>query len=186
MNIYGELAKTVWDDKPFESKKMVEKISSSSKDLLSRMGDIVWSMKPANEEKYTIEARLKNYCAELLSPKNIVTHFDIDSNLAASITIPEVRKNLLLIAKEAINNLAKYSKATQVTITLNQQALKIVFTIKDNGEGFDKLKVSNGNGLDNIQQRCKLLGGICSIETSKGNGVCITCTFHIAIISHGY
>jgi signal transduction histidine kinase/streptogramin lyase len=186
MSIYSDLAVNVMNTQPRETKKMIDKISDTSKDLMNRMGDIIWSMKPANEEKYTIEARLKNYCTELLTPKNIVAGFYIDDKLAASITNPEVRKNLLLIAKEAINNIAKYSKATQVTFTLNQQAQKIVFTIKDNGEGFDKLKVSNGNGIDNIQQRCKLLGGICSIETSKGNGVCITCNFPIAIISHAH
>jgi len=184
MHIYGDLAKNVWDTQPHESKKMIDKITTTSKDLMNRMGDIIWSMKPADEEKYSFTARLKNYCNELLSPKNILFEVEIDETLAAGISKPDVRKNILLIAKEAINNIAKYSEATKATLSFNQQNEMILLSVSDNGKGFDIANVKQGNGLQNIQQRCKYLNGFCTINSAPGKGVAVKCSFPIATISH--
>ena len=161
MNIYGDLADNMWESKPQESRKMIEKISIISKDLMNRMGDIIWSMKPADKEKYTLEARLKNYSNELLTPKNIECDFDIDEELAASISNPEVKKNILLIVKEAINNIAKYSGASNALVSLKQQNETVLLIISDNGKGYSFENIKYGNGLKNIQQRCKQFGRWC-------------------------
>lgn len=183
MHIYGGLAENVWHTAPEASKEMVTKITQQSRDLMTRMGDIIWSMKPANEEKYTLEARLKNYCNELLSPKNITCYFSIDEKIATSITHPEARKNMLLIAKEAINNVSKYSVARRVYISLLQKENNIILSVTDDGKGFDTTTATYGNGLHNIQQRCKQLNGLANV-TSGTDGTSVVCTFPIAIISH--
>lgn len=184
MHIYGDLAKNMWDTQPDDSKKMIDRITGTSKDLMSRMGDIIWSMKPADEEKFTLEARLTNYCNELLAPKNIVVTFDIDRDLAASITNPEVRKNILLIAKEALNNIAKYSGASMASVSIKKVNAVLELTISDNGKGFDIGATGQGNGLGNIKSRCAMLNGNCEIESESGQGVVVSCIFPIAIISH--
>jgi len=181
MSIYSDLAGTVMDTKPEESRKMIDKISGTSKNLMERMGDIIWSMKPADEDKYTLEARLKNYCNELLSPKGIVCEFDIDAALAASVTNPERRKNMLFIAKEAINNIAKYSQATKASVSLQQQGMAMLFVISDNGKGFVESEIQPGNGLQNIRQRCNQLNGNCEIVSQTGKGVSIKCIFAVSI-----
>lgn len=138
---------------------------------------VVWSMKPADENKYTLEARLKNYSNELLAPKNIFCAFDIDGPLAAAITKPGVRKNILQTAKEAINDIAKYSKAAAASVVLKQQEDKIFFIISHNGKGYIESGLQQGNGLPNIRQRCSHLNGHCDIISQTGNGVTVTCTF---------
>jgi signal transduction histidine kinase len=184
MSIYGELADKLWQEKPEESKKMIKKISITSKNLLGRMGDIIWSMKAGDEENYTLEARLRNYCNELLTPKNIQVEFNIDEKVTVGINNPEARKNILLIAKEAMNNIAKYSNATKSTVSLQKTKAGIQLSISDNGKGFDMKLTGVGNGLNNIKTRCTLLKGNCVIECESGQGVLITCIFPIAIISH--
>ncbi len=183
MNIYGDLAGNIWNEKPEESKKLVEKIAFTSKELMGRMGDIIWSMKPADQEKYTLEARLKNYSSELLSPKNIEFKIDLDPVLSSSLINPEVRKNILLIAKEAINNAAKYSNASLVIVSLHPAEQEVLFVITDNGRGFDTNKNSNGNGIQNIKQRCSALKGKVIIDTLPGKGTAVKCIFPIAIFS---
>lgn len=184
MQIYGELAVGVWHTQPQESRKMIEKISVTSRDLMNRMGDIIWSMKPVDEERFTLEARLKNYCSELLTPKNISCQCDIDAKLSAAVINPEIRKNLLLIAKEAINNSAKYSGAKKVQVLFKQQANEVLLSITDDGKGFDAAAIKTGNGIGNIKNRCTQLQGSCHIQTAVGKGVIISCRFPIAIISH--
>lgn len=184
MHIYSDLAANVWHTQPHESKKIVETISTTAKALMDRMGDIVWSMKSAEEEKNNFTVRLKNYCNELLSPKDILFALEIDENLTVKIKNPEIRKNILLIAKEAINNIAKYSEATKVIICLKHAKQTIVLNISDNGKGFNTKNVKQGNGLQNIQLRCKQLNGVCIIRSLPQNGTTITCSLPIAIISH--
>jgi signal transduction histidine kinase len=184
MHIYGDLANDVWNEQPNESRKMIEKITLTSKELMGRMGDIIWSMKPSGEEKYSLEVRLKNYSSELLSPKDIICDFNIDEKLAASIQNPELRKNILLIAKEAINNIAKYSGAKKVIVSLIQKNEQVQLMISDDGKGYTGEDIKQGNGLQNMQLRCKQLNGTCYIDSLPGKGVTIVCTFPIAIISY--
>ena len=184
MHIYGDLAREIWDTKPEQSKDMVSKITTQAKDLMNRMGDIVWSLKPFGEEKNTLSGRLKNYSNELLASKNIECTFSIDEIADKNIINPVARKNILLIAKEAMNNIAKYSQASHVSVNLKQVNEDVILEIRDNGVGFVKETLKSGNGLQNIEQRCALLNGRCIIETSPGGGTGITCSFPIAIISH--
>lgn len=177
MNIYSELASEVMNEKPEEGKSLMHKISGISKELMGRMGDIIWSMKPADEEKYTLEARLKNYCSELLSPKNILFELDIDPQLAASVRQPEFRKNLLLIAREAVNNIAKYSGAGKAGISFKEVEGAKQLLIWDDGRGFEAGTALQGNGLSNIRQRCSVLGGECDITSTPGKGVRVCCRF---------
>ncbi len=184
MHIYGDLANTVWDTQPQQSKEMVGKISSQSKELMARMSDIVWSLKPAGEEKNTLIVRLKNYTQDLLAGKGITASFNIDEAIATAIVNPLARKNILLIAKEAINNIAKYSQARQAVFNLKKENENIQFIISDDGKGYDKANVKSGNGIGNIEQRCTQLNGSCDITTAPAKGVTITCTFPLTIISH--
>lgn len=184
MHIYSDLAKSVWDKQPGQSKDMVSRISVQSRELMNRMNDIVWSLKTPGEEKNSLLLKLKNYSQDLLSGKSIGVHFDIDETLDLKMTDPLVRKNVLLIAKEAINNIAKYSEATDTFITFIQKEDQVLFSIRDNGKGFNAGKPANGNGLGNMAQRCKQLNGTCIIESAPGKGVTINCLFPLARISH--
>lgn len=175
MSIYGDLAGQVWDNDPRESRRMLGEISSLSRNLLNRMNDIIWSMKPPDNEKYTLEARVRNYANDLLAPRNILWELDISPRLDVAFNNPEARKNLLLIAKEAINNAAKYSGAHKVLVSLKEKKGRVILSIADDGAGFDVATVTQGNGLGNIEKRCRSLGGEYHLSSSPGKGTLVTC-----------
>ncbi len=183
IKIYGELAHTVLDDKPTESKAMIGKITDQSKDLMQRMGDVIWSMKSAEDTNNSFTTRVRNYSNELLAPKDISCEIDIDESMCSKISNPITRKHLLLIVKEALNNISKYSGATEVRINFKQANDKPLLVISDNGKGFSNPESINGNGLGNMRQRCKQCNGTCEIESIQGKGVIITAEFSIAIFN---
>ncbi|MFZ4057389.1 MAG: sensor histidine kinase, partial [Ferruginibacter sp.] len=86
------------------------------------------------------------------------------------------RKNIVLIFKEGINNIAKYSQATTANISLIEVDDLIQMRIEDNGIGFDQSNIIRGNGLKNMQARAKAMGGFTQIKSSSGNGTSICCT----------
>lgn len=176
MSIYGDLAGRVWEENPPESRRMLGEISSLSRSLLDRMSDIIWSMKAPDNEKYTLEARIMNYANDLLAPRNILWELDISPRLELAFNNPEARKNLLLIVKEAINNAAKYSGAGKVLVSLKKKNGRVILGIADDGAGFDVTTVTPGNGLGNIEKRCRSLGGEYKLISSPGKGTLVTCS----------
>ena len=85
-----------------------------------------------------------------------------------------VRHDFYVIFKEAINNLAKYSEATEAHITLQFIHPHLVLTISDNGKGFDVQTVKNGNGLKNMQNRAKKMAAKYELQAAPGKGTTIT------------
>lgn len=183
MSIYSELASSVWDTQPDESKKMIEKVAGVSKELLGRMSDIIWSMK-SNFSDNSIESRVISYINDFLTPKEIACDFDIDEKLSSSYIKPENTKNIMLIIKESLNNIARHSDATQVVIELKPNQDNVILCITDNGKGIDKATVKKGNGIQNITYRCEQLKGYCTIDSEKDTGTIVRCTFPIAIFSY--
>lgn len=91
--------------------------------------------------------------------------------------IPEVacdlaiRRNLFLAIKEALNNAAKYSGATDLFLRIHLEGNELVAIVEDNGKGFDPAKVNlQRNGLTNMSQRIVELGGQCEIASRPGHG----------------
>ena len=183
LHIYGDLAGKVWTSQPEKGKEMVDKIKEQSRDLMVRMSDIIWSMKSSGEEKQSFALRLKNYGTDLLASKNIEVIYEIDEELASKTHCPEIRKNLLMIGKEAMNNIAKHSQAKKVKIQLAQDGNELVFKISDDGKGFELVDYQMGNGLGNIQQRCLKMEGKFNVESVNGWGTQISCRVPIARIS---
>jgi len=82
---------------------------------------------------------------------------------------------LFRIIQEALNNVAKHSKAVEVNISLNQEGNLFVLEITDNGDGFDdsqKIK-SDSYGLIGMKERVYLLDGELNITSKKGSGTCV-------------
>ena len=82
--------------------------------------------------------------------------------------IGEIRRNVFLVVKEALNNILKHAKATAVEITLVRNTDKLNLYIHDNGIGinFDALRQFS-NGLNNMKKRMADVDIEFSIENKK-------------------
>jgi signal transduction histidine kinase len=82
----------------------------------------------------------------------------------------EARRDFFLVFKEAINNAAKYSGASSVSIQVEIHNKKLELTVKDNGAGFDVAAADNGNGLGNMRKRVDAMNGSLRISAAPGKG----------------
>lgn len=149
------------------------KIADQSSDLMERMSDIVWSINPENDSLPMIAAKMKEFTAEILEPKNVVYSFTGLETLNGEILGVETRKNLFLIFKEAINNAAKYSDASEVRVKLSQTRRTLQLEVSDNGKGFDPDLGRKGNGLRNIDARAKAINALLAIQSQPSKGTSI-------------
>jgi signal transduction histidine kinase len=110
-----------------------------------------------------------------LTVKDIPCRYDIDEEAFSLFKGYEERKNILLVIKEAMNNIAKYSEASGAHIIFKRQDDKNVFLmIGDNGKGFDTTTAAKGNGLKNMQARVLSMKGNFSLVSNPGKGTRIS------------
>lgn len=82
----------------------------------------------------------------------------------------EVRRSLYLIGKEAINNLVKYSGATEATVRFERKDSKLQVVIEDNGQGFDVAQPRERTGQTSMKQRAEAMGGSLDVQSAPGQG----------------
>jgi two-component system sensor histidine kinase UhpB len=183
IHIYSSIAMKLIAAEPAKASAMLEQINSNTQQIMGNMNDIVWSLNTSKTVDTSFSSRIKNYGYELLSPKQIECEYNIDEHTDAKIINPHVRKNLLLIVKETMNNLAKYSEATRATFSIQQKGGMLELIVSDNGKGFHQNGIQKGNGLNNMQQRATLMNGTCTIDSKLKQGTTITCRFPLTTIS---
>jgi signal transduction histidine kinase len=88
---------------------------------------------------------------------------------------------LFRILQEFISNTVKYSKATQLTITLKYTTDNLLIIAEDNGVGFDKDNIDKGSGLINMESRARLIETEFSLTSIPNEGTKLTLNYPIAL-----
>ena len=112
---------------------------------------------------------------------SIEKQFDIQEEEVS----PSLKTVIYRISQEALNNIAKHSKADSVRLSLIKMENKIELTIEDNGAGFDLNQVISiessrrGLGLTSMRERIELSGGSFWIESAPRKGTAIRANWPI-------
>lgn len=168
---------------PDKAKEILRQINRNTRQVIENVSDIVWANHSDHKEKYSLAGRIKNYGYDLLSQKNIDCKYSIDSLAEKKLSNPEARRNVLLIIKEAMNNIAKYSEADHANVSVTADGSYLSVSISDNGKGFDVHSNGHGNGLNNMKKRTESIGGHFEIRSTEGKGTSIHCRIPIPNIS---
>jgi ligand-binding sensor domain-containing protein/two-component sensor histidine kinase len=174
INILSTMAKTKVADDPVKSSEYIGKISDNSQRMMEAMDDIVWSIKPANDSMQKITARMREFATGILEAKDIELDFNVDEKVNDVKLNMEARRDFFLIFKEAINNVAKYSRCNKCKINISLHQHRLLLDVQDNGIGFDVNIADSGNGLSNMQKRAEALKGRVQVQSKPGEGTKVT------------
>ncbi len=94
---------------------------------------------------------------------------------------PEVEAAVYFCVLEAVQNVVKYAHASQVTVRLAHTDSQLVFTVADDGLGFDPATTPRGHGLTNMTDRLDALGGDLSLSSTPGVGTSILGTVPVSV-----
>lgn len=166
ISLYSELAKSKLVNNPIPE---IEKISSAANELLGKMNAIIWSMSNSNDSLSNMIAYIRIYALEYFEDTGVNCKIDIAENLPNIEVIGTIRRNVFLVVKEALNNILKHAKATEVNITLKRVEDGLTLYIHDNGMGINTDKLRQfGNGLKNMKKRMADIDVEFSIENKNG------------------
>nr|WP_293842444.1 7TM-DISM domain-containing protein [uncultured Arsenicibacter sp.] len=172
------------DNQQPELKAVLGQMKNDSEEAIHTIRDTIWALNPDNDAPEKLIEKMKATGFKLLMPHDIVFAFENEvpvSQLPAFSM--EQRRNLYLVYKEALHNIAKHSEATHSQVRIYQQNREFRIRISDDGKGFDPATISDGNGLKNFQKRAKEGGFEVNVSSRAGTIVEINISV-IAILPH--
>lgn len=164
---------------PDQMKDSVKQIGEMSRQIVTTMDDIVWSIDARNDTLGDLLDRMQDYAMNVLSHKGIEPHFKFEG-LDTGKSLPlDVRQNLYLILKESVNNAAKHSKAQNIHITFIKDDRGFELAIRDDGTGLADAGRVGSHGLRNMSMRAERIGAKLTFDSTptgltihvKGKGI---------------
>jgi signal transduction histidine kinase len=166
----------------------LKSLSSITQQAIEECKRMQTNLRPSILDDLGILTTLDWYCREF---QKTFSHICIEKEIDLSENdVPHSLKTVIYrVCQEAMNNIAKHSKANLVTFSLRKNNGPIELTIQDNGQGFDMKDISSmesykrGMGLSSMRERAETLGGSFTIESAKGSGTIIRVSWPIERIS---
>ncbi len=161
-----------------DARQWLGQISVTSRDVTEEMDQIIWALNPKNDNLDGLASYIRRFAFEYLEPTPIECVFDFPEEMPDMPLSVEVRRNIYLVVREALHNVAKHSGATRINLGLKIIDVGFRILIKDNGKGFEPEKLEMpGNGLVNMKKRMNDIGGEIVIRSKAGKGTEIELTF---------
>ena len=91
-----------------------------------------------------------------------------------------VRRELMLILKEALHNVLRHAEASRVTVTIHREGTRLTLSVADDGVGFDPSTVREGHGLGSLRARAARLGATLDVSSTPGEGTRVALAVDLA------
>jgi PAS domain S-box-containing protein len=160
------------------TRKSLESIVPMVRETVEEVRRMQMDLHPSTLDDLGILATLGWFCREY---QKIYSHIRIEKEIGLQeneVSIP-LRAVIYRMTQEALNNIAKHSKADLIRLSLKKKESTIEWIVKDNGMGFNLEEILSsdrtrrGLGLNSMRERAQLSGGTFEIETAPGAGTVI-------------
>lgn len=157
---------------PERAGEHVTQIAGMTRLGMKALDEIVWAVNPRNDTLQDLLDYGAQYAADFLGAAGVRCRVDFPATPLPQNLPADVRHALLMVLKEALNNVAKHAQATEVWLRVSLVAGVLCWQVEDNGRGFGAAPDDAfADGLRNMRERLAEFGGQCSIESRPGAGV---------------
>ncbi len=152
----------------------LDQICDTSQELTRKLEEIVWAVDPAHDSLDGVANYLGRFAQDFLSTAGISCRLDLPVQLPSQPISAEVRHNLFLAFKEALNNAVRHSGAGEVRVSLSVTDQQFTLAVADDGKGMTSgvgpSPARGGHGLTNIHNRLAQIGGTAEVTSQPGHG----------------
>ena len=170
------------------SADLLERIAGLSRELVDSMSDIVWAINPKRDQLSDLIQRMRRFANDVLEPTDIEVSFRVLPEHSNTPMHADMRRELFLIFKESLNNIARHAWCGQVDIFVEVDGSQLSMRINDDGEGFQSAQEDgHGHGLISMRDRARRLGGDITAASERGKGTTLMLNVpldHIVLPAH--
>lgn len=171
ISLLGELARRAAAS-PEQCARHLVKLTEQSREVARSLDEIVWAVNPRNDTLEGFAAYIVHYTEEFFEDTPVRCRLDVAPDLPAQPLSGARRHHLFLAFKEALNNVARHSGATEARVRLAIREQWMELTVSDNGRGFTPTGTP-GDGLRNMEARLAAIGGEFSLSSDPATGTTI-------------
>jgi signal transduction histidine kinase len=140
-----------------EAERMLSEAERLAVQTQQELTTLIRTLRPIALSDTRLSTTLREFCGDWSRLTKIAVQLDTPDELPMA---PNAQQELFRVAQEALTNVARHSKATEVAIRVCVEGALVVLTIQDNGHGFDPEHLSGaGLGLRSMRERVETLGG---------------------------
>ena len=152
------------------AQKILQKVNKSIRNIMAEL-------RPPVIDDFGLSPALKWYSESFSSRTGIAVVLQMDDPFRRLSKDREIA--LFRICQEALTNIAKYARSTHVVISLKNTGDKILFSVSDDGVGFDPVdsRPNSGWGLAIMRDRAESIGGLFRLLSTPGRGTIISVEF---------
>jgi signal transduction histidine kinase len=161
---------------PAQARQHIAKMSETARELVASLDQIVWAVDPENDSLDNLANYICRYASDFVESSAIQCELVIPTELPHHRLSTEVRHNVFLAVKEALNNALKHSGATRVILAIAVRHGEVEVRIADNGCGMADARDSAarneriGRGLANMRERMASIQGRFELDSSPERG----------------
>lgn len=149
----------------------IQKMASTARQAVKSLDEIVWAVNPRNDTLAHLLDYTGQYAVDYLRAAGVRCLLDVPEHTPQREVPSNVRHNLFLVVKEALQNVVKHAQATAVWLRISATGQGLRVVIEDNGRGFESVTENAlTDGLRNMRQRMDEIGGIYRIQSRVGQG----------------
>jgi signal transduction histidine kinase len=157
-----------------EKQRYLGELSETARRMVTSLDEIVWAVNPRNDTIASLASYFGSYAQRLLDLASVSCGLDIADDLPEYALDPKFRQELFFAFKEALTNIVRHAAATQVWLRIVVRQDWLIVEVSDNGSGFDVNNHHPGDdGLANMKERLKTLGGQCEIKATPNAGTTV-------------
>lgn len=138
-----------------------------------QMRSLIAQLRPLELDGRTLQEALDHWFPDYCRQNGLQGKFDIDMNIKLS---EAIEHQSFLMIQEAMANVVKHARATQVTLTMHATPAQLILAIADDGQGFDLQGAAyktGSYGLTTMKERVDKLGGNLDVISQPGAGTTI-------------
>ena len=171
-SLIAEVLPRLWERNKDEGLKKLEEVRQLTHGALAEMRTLLFELRPSA----LADADLNDLLRQLSESVTGRARVPVTLNMNGTCEIPSyVKIALYRIAQEALNNVAKHSRAKRAQVKLDCQTKSVTMQIIDDGHGFDLSSVTPGSfGLNNMKERANNINASLQIESKVNEGTSIT------------
>lgn len=165
-----------------EVREDIRRIAARARELTRSVDATVWAVNPIKDSLESLISYTCSFAEDYLKSGDIKCRIEVPANIPRQTIPPEVRHNIYLAFKEALNNVVKHAEAREVRLKISLSGNVLKFVLEDDGRGFNLQSLESelaskiigpipkgrrGYGLLNMRQRIEGVGGHYTLTSSK-------------------